>query len=455
MKKHHQFVSVVLALAMSVGLLTGCGGKDESVGNNKIASQQAEPEETIREAVGEEEEAEETVPVKVSYWYYHKGNEAEIMERAISRFNESQSEYIVEGFSVPDKQKYLVAMSSDEAPDVIELSNSEIISYQTSGLLENLTEMGNERAFDFSIYDAPAVESNSVDGQMYGFPITTVIIQMFYNKDILAEIGETEPPATMEELYDMAVRATTLDADGNIDVLGYPLFPLASARQELIYAFGGNWVEEDGITPAADSQAILDSLNMNIQYRSLYGIDKVQKFVATGNTNRYTPQDIFFTGKQLFRFDGPWLANQIKENNPDVNFGVAMVPGTEAHPELRGVSRYENTSLAIPVGAGEKEGAYAFISWFATEGAKDFLVDIGSLPANNTLFDDQELLASNEVFPSFMEALKTSNGIAAPRMEDSAQYISLIEEYLDYVYNGSKTPEEAMNELQEQAEMLN
>ena len=30
MKKHHQFVSVVLALAMSVGLLTGCGGKDES-----------------------------------------------------------------------------------------------------------------------------------------------------------------------------------------------------------------------------------------------------------------------------------------------------------------------------------------------------------------------------------------------------------------------------------------
>lgn len=289
---------------------------------------------------------------------------------------------------------------------------------------------------------------------MYGFPITSVIIQMFYNKDILEQINEAEPPKTMEELYDMALRATTVDADGNIDVLGYPLFPLASARQELIYAFGGTWVAEDGVTPTADSQGILDSLRMNLEFRNRYGIDKVQKFVATGNTNRYTPQDIFFAGKQLFRFDGPWLANQITDNNPDVNFGVAMIPGTEANPELLGVSRYENTSLGIPVGAKEKEGAYAFASWFATEGVKDFLLEIGSLPANKTLFDDEELMACNEVFPSFMEALKTGNGVPSLKMADTAQYTSLIEEYLDYVYNGTKTPEDAMNELQKAASQL-
>ena len=156
----------------------------------------------------------------------------------------------------------------------------------------------------------------------------------------------------------------------------------------------------------------------------------------------------------MFRFDGPWLANQITDNNPDVNFGVAMIPGTEANPELLGVSRYENTSLGIPVGAKEKEGAYAFASWFATEGVKDFLLEIGSLPANKTLFDDEELMACNEVFPSFMEALKTGNGVPSLKMADTAQYTSLIEEYLDYVYNGTKTPEDAMNELQKAASQL-
>lgn len=440
MKKHLRIAAAALTAVMAAGLLAGCGANSKPAGSTSGAA-----------STGSTAAAE---PQKVSYWYFHKGNEGEMMEHVIERFNASQSEYVVEGFSVPDKQKYLVAMSSDESPDVIELSNAEIVSYQSSGLLEDLTEMGGAKGFDFGIFDAPAVNNNSVDGQMYGLPITSVIIQMFYNKDLLAEIGETEPPKTMEELYDMAQRATTLDANGDIDILGYPLFPLASARQELIYAFGGTWVSEDGKTPTANSQGVIDSLTMNVQFREQYGVDKVQKFVATGNTNRYTPQDIFFAGKQLFRFDGPWLANQIRDNNPDVNFGVAMIPGTEADPTLRGVSRYENTSLAIPVGAKEKDGAYAFASWFATEGVKDFLLEIGSLPANNTLFDDADLMATNEVFPSFMEALKTGNGVASPKMADAAQYTSLIEEYLDYVYNGSKTPEDAMNELQKQAEQL-
>lgn len=390
----------------------------------------------------------------VTYWYYHKGNEATYQENAIARFNESQDKYFVQGFSVPDKQKYLVAMASDESPDVIALTNAEVISYQTSGLLEDMSTMGEANGFDFSIYDAPALTANSVDGRMYAFPLTSVVIQMFYNIDLLNSIGETEPPTTMEELFEMAEKVTTVDESGNIDILGYPLFPLASARQELIYAFGGRWAAEDGVTPTANCEGNLKSLEMNMAFREKYGVEQVQRFVATGNTNRYTPQDIFFAGKQLFRFDGPWFANQIREYNPDVNFGVAMVPGTEANPELLGVSRYENTSLAIPVVAKEKEGAYAFISWFVTEGAKNFLLEIGSLPANNTLFDDPDLLASNEAFPSFMAALKTANGIEAPRMDYSAEYTSLIDEYLDYVYNGTMTPQEAMDELQAQAESM-
>ena len=63
-------------------------------------------------------------------------------------------------------------------------------------------------------------------------------------------------------------------------------------------------------------------------------------------------------------------------------------------------------------------------------------------------------MACNEVFPSFMEALKTGNGVPSLKMADTAQYTSLIEEYLDYVYNGTKTPEDAMNELQKAASQL-
>ncbi len=436
MKRRNKLAAMALAGVMALTMFSACGGDGSS--NNASVSQ---PDNS---SVAAE-------PEKVTWWYYHKGNEGAVLEEAIAKYNASQSKYVVEGFSVPDKQKYLVAMSGNESPDVIEITNQDIISYQANGLLEDLSTMGAEKNFDFGIYGKSAVNANSVDNVLYGLPFSTVVIQMFYNIDILESIGETEPPKTMEELYDMAVRATTLDAEGNIDVLGYPLFPLASARQEGIYAFGGTWVDADRKTPTANSQGVLDSLRINLQYREKYGLDKVQKFVATGNTNRYTPQDIFFAGKQLFRFDGPWLAKQIKDNNPNIHFGVAMIPGTQANPELLGSSRYENTSLVMPIAAKQKEGAWDFMSWFVTEGAKDVLLGIGSLPANINLYDDADLLSSNEVFPSFVEALKRDNGIQHPAMEEAAQYVSLIDEYLDYVYNGSKTPEDAMNELQEQA----
>jgi len=396
-------------------------------------------------------ETAQTGPKEVNYWYFHKGNEATMMENVITKYNASQNKYKVVCFSVPDNQKYLVAMASGESPDVIEISDSRIPSYVDNGLLVDLSDLGKKKGYDFSIFDDVAVRNNSFDGKMYGYPISSVVIQMYYNKDILNAIGETEPPKTMEELYDMAIRATTVDEKGNIDILGYPLFPLASARQELIYAFGNAWTEEDNMTPTANAQGILDSLNMNVKFREKYDINKVQAFVATGNTNRYTVQDIFFVGKQLFRFDGAWLASMIAANNPNLNYGVTLIPGTKSNPGIRGVSRYENSSLSIPIGAKEKDGAYDFMNWFTHEGVKDFLLEIGSLPANNTLFDDPDLRASSKAFPSFMDALKTGNGVSAPKMAESAQYISLINEYLDYVYNGSKKPEQAMDELQAQA----
>ena len=74
--------------------------------------------------------------------------------------------------------------------------------------------------------------------------------------------------------------------------------------------------------------------------------------------------------------------------------------------------------------------------------------------AQGNIYDDPDLLASNEAFPSFMEALKTGNGIEAPRMDYSAEYISMVDEYLDYIYNGTMGIEDALNELQAQAEAM-
>lgn len=434
----------VLVFSLLVTVFAACGG-----GN--APSEAAPPAQSGSAAPAADSGAGGGQAEAVAFWYSYKGDEATVFEDAITQYNASQSNYVVEGLSVTDQQKLIVALSSNEAPDVFTLSNQDVINYKSNGLMESLKSYIDAEGYDIGIYSDKSIEANTVGGEIFALPYTGYTIQMFYNKDILKEIGYDEPPKTMEEMYEMAVKATVLDADGNIERLGYPLFPLASARQELIYGFGGRWWAEDGKTLTPDSEGVLDSLRMNVKYREQYGIEKVQAFVATANTNRYTEQDMFFAGKQLFRLDGSWLPTMMQNFNSEVDYGIALIPGTAANPENQGVSRYETSSVGMPITAANKAGAWDLIKWLTNaEGGKMLVLGLGNLPALEQLYTDADILAKPG-FPEFIDALKLEKGIQYAQIGDFAKYVSLINEHLDYVYNGMKSPEDAMAELAKQA----
>ena len=434
-------ISIMMAASLAALAVTGCGG-----GSGTTAAT------TAATAAGGETAAPAEAAV-ITFWYNNNGDEALVYEEAISQYNASQSKYKVEGLSVTDNQKLIVAMSSNEAPDVIKLSNQTVMQYQKNGLLESLQSYADQDAFDASIYSEQAVAANTIEGDIYALPLDAYTIQMFYNKDLLEAAGYSAPPETMEEMYEMAVAVTQVDASGNIEVLGYPLFPYASARQELIYGFGGRWWNENSeITPL--DPGILASLEMNVKFRNEFGGKALDGFIGTANTNRYTEQDMFFQGKQLFRLDGSWLPTMMKNFDSTVNYGITLIPGTAANPELRGTSRYETDSVAVPLMSKNKEGAWDFTKWLCSEeGAKIIDLGTGNLPAVKALYDDPEIIAVPG-FAEFIDALKQEKGIQYPEMTDYDEYISMINATLDTVYAGSQTPEEALKSLAEQSKNL-
>ena len=213
-------LAAFMAATMMMGTLAACGGSTSTAASTTDTATTAS---SAAESTGEK--------TKITFWYSHSGDEAAAFEQAIASYNASQDKVEVEGLSVTDKQKIIVALSGSEAPDVIEVSNQDIINYANNGLIEPLSAKAEADSYDLaSTFSAQALTANTLDDELYGMPLAAMIIEMFYNKDILAEIGYDAPPATMEELYEMAVKATELDENGNITRLGYPLFPLASAR---------------------------------------------------------------------------------------------------------------------------------------------------------------------------------------------------------------------------------
>ena len=136
----------------------------------------------------------------ITFWYAHTGDEAAVFESAIEAYNASQDKVTVQGVSTMDTQKMIVAMGGSEAPDVISASNQQIIQYAANGLLTSLQDYVDAEGFDLSIYSDKSLQAMTVDGEVMGLPFESYTIQMFYNKDLLAEAGYSEPPKTVDEM---------------------------------------------------------------------------------------------------------------------------------------------------------------------------------------------------------------------------------------------------------------
>jgi multiple sugar transport system substrate-binding protein len=149
----------------------------------------------------------------------------------------------------------------------------------------------------------------------------------------------------------------------------------------------------------------------------------------------------------LFRLDGSWLPTMMQNFNSTVNWGITYIPSPAAKPNERGTSRYETDSLFIPTVAEHKEGAWDFIKFMAGPvGAKIIDVETGNLPALKALYSDPDVLAKPG-FKEFIDALQLEKGIQYPALRDFSEFTSLQNEYLDYVYAGTQTPEQAMAAL--------
>jgi multiple sugar transport system substrate-binding protein len=393
-------------------------------------------------------------PVTITFWYNNTGDEAKVYEKAIAAYNASQTKYKVEGLSVNDSQKVIVAISGNQAPDLIKGSNSDVISYALNGLISPLKSFVDQEKFDTGIYSDASIAANTVDGQLYALPLTGYSIQLFYNKDLLKAAGYTDPPTTVEQMFDMGMKATQVDAQGNITVLGYPIAPLTAARQELIYAWGGRWWASDRKTLTPQDPNIIKSLEANVQFRKKFGIDKVYAYVNTANTNRYTANDVFFTGHQLFRLDGPWLPKMMANFKSTVNWGIALIPSPASDPSARGTCRFETDSMYIPVTSAHKDAAWDFMKWLSGPvGAKIIDVGVSGLPALKALYTDPDVTAQPG-FSDFVESLKLEKGIQYPTIKSFAEYTSMINEQLDFVYAGKKTPQQAMADLADSAKTL-
>jgi multiple sugar transport system substrate-binding protein len=213
-----------------------------------------------------------------------------------------------------------------------------------------------------------------MEGKTYGLPIAASARAMYYNKELFEKAGIKQPPATWAELKDDAAK---------IKALGGGAFGFGMQGKEIetdvyyyyaMWSFGTEILNKDG-TSGLSTPGALEAAKL---YKSM--IDEGLTEPGVTSLNREDVQNLFKQGKIGMMITAPFLSNQIKEEAPNLKYGVAAIPaGPTGARGTYGVT----DSIIMFKNSKNKEEAWKLLDFlFTTEQRAKFTQGEGFLPVN-------------------------------------------------------------------------
>lgn len=291
-------------------------------------------------------------------------------------------------------QKLTTDISGNANADLSIIGTRWLIDFVDQGVAAPLDEYMTDE-FKGRFFETFLSPSN-MDGKVYGLPIAASARAMYYNKDLFEQAGVSEVPDTWEDLVEAARK---IDALGE-DIAGFGMQGKEIETDVYFYyafwAYGGELVKEDG-TSGLNSDAGVKAAEL---YKSLIDEELTQPGVTS--YTREDVQNLFKQGKVGMMITAPFLSAQIKEEAPDLNYGVAPIPaGPDGTRGTYGVT----DSLILFENSENKELAWKFMDFlFTTEWRAKFTGGEGFLPVNQEVAKLPEF-AENEDLKAFADLL--------------------------------------------------
>ncbi|MFF4243166.1 extracellular solute-binding protein [Streptomyces sp. NPDC001822] len=240
--------------------------------------------------------------------------------------------------------KVLKALDGDDAPDVIEVGNTQVAQYAETGELRDLT-LESMRDLGGEDWLPGLAEPGKVGGGQYGIPWYAANRVVIYNKELFAQAGITDLPETREEWLDVSEKLDTATEQG-VYLAGQNWYVLAG----FIWDEGGELADDGG----GDWQGALDSP------AALRGMDFYKRLQAYGDgpkdADEQTPPetDVFAEGDVAQIVSVPGSAALIEQRNPDLKgkLGYFPIPGKTA--EKPGAVFTGGSDLIVPDGADQR-----------------------------------------------------------------------------------------------------
>lgn len=284
-------------------------------------------------------------------------------------------------------------IANKQAPDILNIDV--FADYQADDLLLPAKDYVSDETYA-KFYES-FLDQSVVDDTVWAIPDLASARAMYYNADILKEVG-IDPPKTWDDLKE-ACKAIKDHYKGEVYPWGIDMTTDEGQAAFAYYTWnnGGGFVDEDGNwTLNSDKNVEAVQFEMDLVKEGYTNSDPA-------NETRYDLQDMFGAGKVAMMIGPNSIPAYLKEGGYEINYAVAPIP----------------TNTEESVSAGVMDRFMVF----------DNGDDDAKLDAIKTFFDyfyDDQRYSDWVLMEGFLPATKTGGEIVANADESMAAWVDIV-----------------------------
>lgn len=401
------------ALVLAVAALTACGSSSDSGDSGATG--------------GTGGSAKTPAPAKLTVWIMRGSMSDGFLSRFTSDFEAGHKGTTLD-IQIQEwdgiGQKITSALASNDAPDVMEVGNTQVAQYAASGGVKDLTDKVTD--LQGADWIPGLADPGKIDGKQFGIPWYAANRVVIYNKDLFSKAGIAAPPKTRDEWIQDTTKLNTGGNEG-IYLPGQTWYALAG----FIWDEGGDLAVEGG----GGWKGTLDTPQAKA------GIEFYKRLQALGNGPKDSDEakplqaDVFAKGKSAQIISVPGGADAIIKANPAMKdkIGFFPIPGKTA--DKPGAVFTGGSDLVIPEASRHQALAYEVVKALAgTKWQTDMAKEMSYVPNRTSLAG---VLADNA--GASVMAVGAANGHGTPNSPNWAavEANNPIKQYMTQVLTGA------------------
>jgi len=402
----------------------------------------------------------EAKPVTLQYWFSWGSSFDEALKAAIAtdEFKQMLPGVTVETVPSSGQEKFLAAVAAGTPPDgVSNVSYPELIArgvaLAVTDWINTSTVIKKDDIFQ-STWD-----SATADGQIYGVPGIEGFLRwgFCYNEDLVTQGGldPAKPPVTWDEAFEFHKALSKFDAAGNVTQVGFdPLDAMGSSIGAgdpffLPVSMGFEYYDVNGKKYNLDNPQFVDGLTTIKKFYDLLGAEKMRSFRQSYGTWTGAGTGIC-VATQVAQMNGYWTPGELAACAPDKKYayGWPMVPASRKDKKIQCTGGHY---VLIPKLAKQAETMFHFGEFLNTDTACDTIFNaIGWLPSRKSYMAKANISKFRGLDWFVRSATETNEMHAVVNDPLTGVTYNRFVEATDAVIYGSKTPEQAAKDMQDQ-----